>query len=151
MQVWRFIWVEFVGIERKSIKTNILKMISQIIKIRQNEEFSHPRIIFKKFCTSETKSRKYSTPTFDLFVNFKIGTEKMLKYLKFAMKWNFIKIFRKDLETERRGNKEERRQKEREKRKAGRKMRKGASGEKEDEKINKRIKNNGRERERKRK
>lgn len=123
MQVWRFIWVEFVGIERKSIKINILKMISQIIKIRQkNEEFSHPRIIFKKFCTSETKSRKYSTPTFDLFVNFKIGTEKMLKYLKFAMKWNFIKIFRKDLETER-----------------GKKT-KGKCERKEDEKINKRIK-----------
>lgn len=124
MQVWRFIWVEFVGIERKSIKINILKMISQIIKIRQkNEEFSHPRIIFKKFCTSETKSRKYSTPT------LKLGRKKMLKYLKFAMKWNFIKIFRKDLETER-GKKTkgkcERKEKERWK--------------KEDEKINKRIK-----------
>lgn len=117
MQVWRFIWVEFVGIERKSIKINILKMISQIIKIRQkNEEFSHPRIIFKKFCTSETKSRKYSTPT------LKLGRKKMLKYLKFAMKWNFIKIFRKDLETER-----------------GKKT-KGKCERKEDEKINKRIK-----------
>lgn len=71
-------------------------MISQITNtIRQNKEFSYPRIIFKKFCTFETKSRKYSTPTFDLFVNFKIGTEKNVEIFKISNETKFHKDFLK--------------------------------------------------------